>query len=125
MWIECISEATVSILAETILCLVDDLGLFLNLFHFPCMFCFASDDDVDLEALVNDMASLSSYESIYATCGTRHSDSDPLLHSTDGSVLHGNRVAPLPRAPRNKVTAPHSPAQKLRRSQPMHIQAVR
>ncbi len=38
MWIECISEATVSILAETILCLVNDLGL--NLFHIPCMFCF-------------------------------------------------------------------------------------
>lgn len=83
------------------------------------------EDDVDLEALVNDMASLSSYESIYATCGTQHSDSSPLLHSTDGSGLHGNRVAPLPHAPSNKVTAPHSPAQKLRRSQPMHIQAVR
>uniref|UniRef100_A0A672RG76 Growth factor receptor-bound protein 10-like n=1 Tax=Sinocyclocheilus grahami TaxID=75366 RepID=A0A672RG76_SINGR len=83
------------------------------------------EDDVDLEALVNDMASLSSYESIYATCGTQHSDSTPLLHRNDGSGLHGNRVAPLPRAPSNKVTAPHSPTQKLRRSQPMHIQAVR
>ncbi|KTF83402.1 hypothetical protein cypCar_00015465 [Cyprinus carpio] len=83
------------------------------------------EDDVDLEALVNDMASLSSYESIYATCGTQHSDSAPLLHSTDGNGLHGNRVAPLPRAPSNKVSAPHSPAHKLRRSQPMHIQAVR
>ncbi|ROL45826.1 Growth factor receptor-bound protein 10 [Anabarilius grahami] len=71
------------------------------------------------------MASLSSYESIYATCGTQHSDSAPLLHRTDGSGLHGNRVAPQLRAPSNKVTAPHSPAQKLRRSQPMHIQAVR
>uniref|UniRef100_A0A8C1K5T6 Growth factor receptor-bound protein 10a n=1 Tax=Cyprinus carpio TaxID=7962 RepID=A0A8C1K5T6_CYPCA len=71
------------------------------------------------------MASLSSYESIYATCGTQHSDSAPLLHSTDGNGLHGNRVAPLPRAPSNKVSAPHSPAHKLRRSQPMHIQAVR
>uniref|UniRef100_A0A672RFT2 Growth factor receptor-bound protein 10-like n=1 Tax=Sinocyclocheilus grahami TaxID=75366 RepID=A0A672RFT2_SINGR len=79
------------------------------------MFCFAAEDDVDLEALVNDMASLSSYESIYATCGTQHSDSTPLLHRNDGSGLHGNRVAPLPRAPSNK----------LRRSQPMHIQAVR
>ncbi|XP_016419166.1 growth factor receptor-bound protein 10-like [Sinocyclocheilus rhinocerous] len=83
------------------------------------------EDDVDLEALVNDMASLSSYESIYATCGTQHSDSAPLLHSTDGSGLHGNRVAPLPRAPSNKVAALHSPAHKLRRSQPMHIHAVR
>ncbi|XP_026145818.1 growth factor receptor-bound protein 10-like isoform X2 [Carassius auratus] len=83
------------------------------------------EDDVDLEALVNDMASLSSYESIYATCGTQHADSAPLLHSTDGSGLHGNRVAPLPRAPINKVTAPHTPAHKLRRSQPMHIHAVR
>lgn len=83
------------------------------------------EDDVDLEALVNDMASLSSYESIYATCGTQHSDSTPLLHHTDGSGLHGNRVAPQLRAPSNKVTTPHSPAQKLRRSQPMHIQAVR
>uniref|UniRef100_A0A673G3P1 Growth factor receptor-bound protein 10-like n=1 Tax=Sinocyclocheilus rhinocerous TaxID=307959 RepID=A0A673G3P1_9TELE len=89
------------------------------------MFCFAAEDDVDLEALVNDMASLSSYESIYATCGTQHSDFAPLLHRTDGSGLHGNRVAPLPRAPSNRVTAPHSPTQKLRRSQPMHIQAVR
>uniref|UniRef100_A0A671T434 Growth factor receptor-bound protein 10-like n=1 Tax=Sinocyclocheilus anshuiensis TaxID=1608454 RepID=A0A671T434_9TELE len=86
---------------------------------------FAAEDDVDLEALVNDMASLSSYESIYATCGTQHSDSAPLLHSTDGSGLHGNRVAPLPRAPSNKVAALHSPAHKLRRSQPMHIHAVR
>uniref|UniRef100_A0A671T422 Growth factor receptor-bound protein 10-like n=1 Tax=Sinocyclocheilus anshuiensis TaxID=1608454 RepID=A0A671T422_9TELE len=85
----------------------------------------AAEDDVDLEALVNDMASLSSYESIYATCGTQHSDSAPLLHSTDGSGLHGNRVAPLPRAPSNKVAALHSPAHKLRRSQPMHIHAVR
>lgn len=83
------------------------------------------EDDVDLEALVNDMASLSSYESIYATCGTQHSDSAPLLHRTDGSGLHGNRAAPQLRAPSNKVTVPHSPAQKLRRSQPMHIQAVR
>ncbi|XP_067280978.1 growth factor receptor-bound protein 10a isoform X1 [Pseudorasbora parva] len=83
------------------------------------------EDDVDLEALVNDMASLSSYESIYATCGTQHSDSAPLLHRTDGSGLHGKGVAPQLRALSNKVTTPHSPAQKLRRSQPMHIQAVR
>uniref|UniRef100_A0A672R492 Growth factor receptor-bound protein 10-like n=1 Tax=Sinocyclocheilus grahami TaxID=75366 RepID=A0A672R492_SINGR len=81
---------------------------------------FTAEDDVDLEALVNDMASLSSYESIYATCGTQHSDSAPLLHCTDGSGLHGNRAAPLPRAPSNKVAA-----HKLRRSQPMHIHAVR
>ncbi|XP_067280981.1 growth factor receptor-bound protein 10a isoform X2 [Pseudorasbora parva] len=71
------------------------------------------------------MASLSSYESIYATCGTQHSDSAPLLHRTDGSGLHGKGVAPQLRALSNKVTTPHSPAQKLRRSQPMHIQAVR
>ncbi|XP_051949078.1 growth factor receptor-bound protein 10-like isoform X2 [Xyrauchen texanus] len=85
----------------------------------------AIDDDVDLEALVNDMASLSSYESLYTTCGAQHSESAPLLHSSDDSGVHGNRVASLPQAPSNKVTALHSPAQKLRRSQPMHIQAVR
>lgn len=89
------------------------------------VFLSAVDDDVDLEALVNDMASLSSYDSSYATCGTLHSDSAPLLHRSDGGDLHGNKVAPLPRAPSNKVTVPHFPAQRLRRSQPVHIQAVR
>ncbi|KAA0710204.1 Growth factor receptor-bound protein 10 GRB10 adapter protein [Triplophysa tibetana] len=83
------------------------------------------DDDVDLEALVNDMASLSSYDSSYATCGTLHSDSAPLLHRSHGSELHGNRVAPLLRAPCNKGTILHLPSQRLRRSQPVHIQAVR
>lgn len=89
------------------------------------VFLSAVDDDVDLEALVNDMASLSSYDSTYATCGTLHSDSAPLLHRSDGSELHGNRVALLLRAPSNKGTIPHLPSQRLRRSQPVHIQAVR
>ncbi|XP_030644622.1 growth factor receptor-bound protein 10 [Chanos chanos] len=83
------------------------------------------DDDVDLEALVNDMDSLSSYESIYSTCGTQYSDSAPLLHNGHG--LHGNRSAapPSQRPSSVRVAPPHSPAQRVRRSQPVHILAVR
>lgn len=65
------------------------------------------EDDVDLEALVNDMNS--SFESLY-TSYNMPADSAPLLHNgqTHRVTCHTN--------------APH---QKLQRSQPMHILAVR
>ncbi|KAL7826765.1 hypothetical protein AOLI_G00319740 [Acnodon oligacanthus] len=83
------------------------------------------DDDVDLEALVNDMTSLSPYESLYSMCKTQHSDSTPLLHNGHGNGLQGNRAPQPPRPPSSRVAVPHSPAQNIRRSQPMHILAVR
>uniref|UniRef100_A0AAR2KGY9 Growth factor receptor-bound protein 10a n=1 Tax=Pygocentrus nattereri TaxID=42514 RepID=A0AAR2KGY9_PYGNA len=76
-------------------------------------------------ALVNDMTSLSPYESLYSMCKTQHSDSTPLLHNGHGNGLQGNRAPPLLRPPSSRVAAPHSPAQNIRRSQPMHILAVR
>uniref|UniRef100_A0A4W5NS89 Growth factor receptor bound protein 10 n=1 Tax=Hucho hucho TaxID=62062 RepID=A0A4W5NS89_9TELE len=62
--------------------------------------------DVDLEALVNDMNS--SFESLYSTCSSVQSESVPLLQH-NGQLQH----------------SPTSPKQRLRRSQPMHILAVR
>ncbi|XP_062342824.1 growth factor receptor-bound protein 10-like isoform X5 [Osmerus eperlanus] len=79
------------------------------------------EDDVDLEALVNDMSS--SPESVYSSCG-RHADTVPLLHNGHATHHHlppGPRGAPPPQRP----VPPSSPREKLRRSQPMHIQAVR
>ncbi|XP_056618026.1 growth factor receptor-bound protein 10 isoform X3 [Triplophysa dalaica] len=69
------------------------------------------EDDVDLEALVNDMNS--SFESLYSSC-TVSADSAPLLHNGQ------------PQRPTYQTHAqPTSPHQRLRRSQPMHILAVR
>ncbi|XP_038616085.1 growth factor receptor-bound protein 10 isoform X2 [Tachyglossus aculeatus] len=73
------------------------------------------DDDVDLEALVNDMNS--SLESLYSAC-SRQSETAPLLQNGQ----HGRGQL---------VTAGFtslqqvSPRQKVQRSQPMHILAVR
>ncbi|XP_073534429.1 growth factor receptor-bound protein 10 isoform X3 [Phyllobates terribilis] len=73
------------------------------------------DDDVDLEALVNDMNS--SLDSLYSTC-SRVTDSVPLLKN--GQL---NRI-PLSNSGAN--TLPSMPQrQKMQRSQPMQIQAVR
>ncbi|KAM4689267.1 growth factor receptor-bound protein 10 isoform 4-T4 [Discoglossus pictus] len=73
------------------------------------------DDDVDLEALVNDMNS--SLESLYSTCSTV-SESVPLLKNGQltRSQLPSSGSSTLPSMPQR---------QKLQRSQPMHIQAVR
>uniref|UniRef100_A0A8D0D180 Growth factor receptor bound protein 10 n=1 Tax=Sander lucioperca TaxID=283035 RepID=A0A8D0D180_SANLU len=64
-------------------------------------------DDVDLEALVNDMNS--SQESLYSTCSGQQTESTPLLHNGQTSSSHHN----------------HMQHNHLRRSQPMHILAVR
>uniref|UniRef100_A0A671XQG1 Growth factor receptor bound protein 10 n=1 Tax=Sparus aurata TaxID=8175 RepID=A0A671XQG1_SPAAU len=65
-------------------------------------FCLSPpEDDVDLEALVNDMNS--SLESLYSTCSGQQTESTPLLHNGQASSSHHG----------------------LRRSQPMHILAVR
>uniref|UniRef100_A0A7N6B1E2 Growth factor receptor-bound protein 10b n=1 Tax=Anabas testudineus TaxID=64144 RepID=A0A7N6B1E2_ANATE len=68
------------------------------------------EDDVDLEALVNDMNS--SLESLYSTCSGQQTESTPLLH-----------VSPEP--PSSSSSSAGSPQTGLRRSQPMHILAVR
>ncbi|KAF5903993.1 growth factor receptor-bound protein 10 isoform X1, partial [Clarias magur] len=65
------------------------------------------EDDVDLEALVNDMNS--SFECLY-TGSSVQCESAPLLHN--GQHMHAH-------------TQSISPHQRLRRSQPMHILAVR
>ncbi|XP_062322481.1 growth factor receptor-bound protein 10 isoform X1 [Osmerus eperlanus] len=72
------------------------------------------DDDVDLEALVNDMNS--SFESLYTTCSLL-TDSTPLLQ---------NGQSQRPAATKEACTLQSvSPKQNLRRSQPMHILAFR
>ncbi|KAJ8273153.1 hypothetical protein GJAV_G00098120 [Gymnothorax javanicus] len=70
-------------------------------------------DDVDLEALVNDMNS--SFESLYSACGVP-ADSTPLLQNGQLHHIHQQGHA------QPQLT---SPKQKVRRSQPMHILAVR
>ncbi|XP_066546537.1 growth factor receptor-bound protein 10 isoform X2 [Amia ocellicauda] len=73
------------------------------------------EDDVDLEALVNDMNS--SFENLYSTCNVQ-SDSTPLLQN--GQLQRAN----LQTSGISSVQ-PTSPHQKVKRSQPMHILAVR
>ncbi|KAJ8415693.1 hypothetical protein AAFF_G00402500 [Aldrovandia affinis] len=73
------------------------------------------EDDVDLEALVNDMNS--SFESLYSACSVQ-SESAPLLHN-------GQLQRPAPPCSGHAPPLPTSPRQKVRRSQPMHILAVR
>ncbi|KAM9165906.1 growth factor receptor-bound protein 10 isoform 2-T2 [Pangshura tecta] len=73
------------------------------------------DDDVDLEALVNDMNS--SFESLYSVCGMQ-SETTPLLQNgqLNRSQLPTSGTSPL---------QPMSPRQKVQRSQPVRIMAVR
>ncbi|XP_075683106.1 growth factor receptor-bound protein 10 isoform X1 [Rhinoderma darwinii] len=73
------------------------------------------DDDVDLEALVNDMNS--SLDSLYSTC-SKVTESVPLLKNgqLDRSPLSNSGTDTLPSMPLR---------QKMQRSQPMQIQAVR
>ncbi|XP_041267710.1 growth factor receptor-bound protein 10 isoform X2 [Pyrgilauda ruficollis] len=73
------------------------------------------DDDVDLEALVNDMNS--SFESLYSTCSMQ-SETAPLLQN--GQL---NR-SQLPSSG-SSTLQPMSPRQKVQRSQPVRIMAVR
>ncbi|OXB60565.1 hypothetical protein ASZ78_017011, partial [Callipepla squamata] len=73
------------------------------------------DDDVDLEALVNDMNS--SFESLYSACNMQ-SETTPLLQN--GQL---NR-SPLPTSG-SSALQPTSPRQKVQRSQPVRIMAVR
>nr|XP_006136424.1 growth factor receptor-bound protein 10 isoform X1 [Pelodiscus sinensis] len=73
------------------------------------------DDDVDLEALVNDMNS--SFESLYSACGMQ-SETTPLLQN--GQL---NR-SQLPTSGTSSLQ-PMSPRQKVQRSQPVRIMAVR
>ncbi|XP_072268218.1 growth factor receptor-bound protein 10 isoform X2 [Pyxicephalus adspersus] len=73
------------------------------------------DDDVDLEALVNDMNS--SLDSLYTTC-SRVSESVPLLKNgqLNRSQLSNSGTSFLPSVQQR---------QRMQRSQPMQIQAVR
>ncbi|XP_058534135.1 growth factor receptor-bound protein 10 isoform X2 [Ochotona princeps] len=76
-----------------------------------------SKDDVDLEVLVSDMNA--SLESLYSACSMQ-SDTVPLLqngqHSRSQPPAQAARPPPPPQA---------SPRQKVQRSQPVHILAVR
>uniref|UniRef100_A0A3Q3GWL4 Growth factor receptor bound protein 10 n=1 Tax=Kryptolebias marmoratus TaxID=37003 RepID=A0A3Q3GWL4_KRYMA len=91
--------------------------LVLECHHPACFPCFPflfrpSEDDVDLEALVNDMNS--SLESLYSSCSGQQTESTPLLHNGQNSCSHHHH------------TQNNQPRQTgLRRSQPMHILAVR
>uniref|UniRef100_A0A2I3HUT7 Growth factor receptor bound protein 10 n=3 Tax=Hominoidea TaxID=314295 RepID=A0A2I3HUT7_NOMLE len=75
------------------------------------------EDDVDLEALVNDMNA--SLESLYSACSMQ-SDTVPLLQN-------GQHARSQPRAsgPPRSVQPQVSPRQRVQRSQPVHILAVR
>ncbi|NXM30190.1 GRB10 protein, partial [Oxyruncus cristatus] len=73
------------------------------------------DDDVDLEALVNDMNS--SFESLYSTCSMQ-SETTPLLQN--GQLNRSQLPSSGPGA-----LQPTSPRQKVQRSQPVRIMAVR
>uniref|UniRef100_A0AAY5EJF7 Growth factor receptor-bound protein 10-like n=1 Tax=Electrophorus electricus TaxID=8005 RepID=A0AAY5EJF7_ELEEL len=83
------------------------------------------DDDVDLEALVNDMTSLLPYKSLHSTCKTRHSDPAPPFHDSHGNGVRSNELAPARRPASNLATTPSPLGQKVRRSKPMRILAVR
>ncbi|XP_044527299.1 growth factor receptor-bound protein 10 [Gracilinanus agilis] len=74
------------------------------------------DDDVDLEALVNDMNS--SFESLYSTCSMQ-SETAPLLQNGQ------HNRSQLPTSGTSTLQQQVSPKQKVQRSQPMHILAVR
>ncbi|KAF7686109.1 growth factor receptor-bound protein 10-like isoform X1 [Silurus meridionalis] len=85
-----------------------------------------TDDDVDLEALVNDMTSLSHYEDL-CSFKTQQSDTVPLLHNGQGTgvQIHRIAVAPHPSNIQEKTGHVRSPEEKNCRSQPVHILAIR
>uniref|UniRef100_A0A8C8YMM2 Growth factor receptor bound protein 10 n=1 Tax=Prolemur simus TaxID=1328070 RepID=A0A8C8YMM2_PROSS len=72
-------------------------------------------DDVDLEALMNDMNT--SLESLYSACSMQ-SDTVPLLQN-------GQHPRSQPRTPGPQPQPQPSPRQRVQRSQPVHITAVR
>ncbi|KAM5273030.1 growth factor receptor-bound protein 10 isoform 2-T2 [Ctenodactylus gundi] len=74
------------------------------------------DDDVDLEALVSSMSA--PLEGLHSACGMQ-SDTVPLLQN--GQHARGPPPAPSPRP----LQPPGSPRQRVPRSQPVHILAVR
>ncbi|XP_071032318.1 growth factor receptor-bound protein 10-like isoform X2 [Oncorhynchus clarkii lewisi] len=87
------------------------------------------EDDVDLEALVNDMNS--SFESLYSTCSSVQSESVPLLQHNGQVHVHRDHHRSAPMPPHSHTSnselqhSTTSPKQRRRRSQPMHILAVR
>ncbi|CAJ1061757.1 growth factor receptor-bound protein 10 isoform X3 [Xyrichtys novacula] len=103
------------------------------------------EDDVDLEALVNDMNS--SLESLYSTCSGPQTESTPLLHNGQTSSSHQHHhhhqhhqhhtqhnqprqghshgLSHVSPEPPSSSSSADSPQSGLRRSQPMHILAVR
>lgn len=114
--------------------------LFFHCFLFGFFFC-PSEDDVDLEALVNDMNS--SLESLYSSCSGQQTESTPLLqqngqsscshhhhtHNNQPLQLHTSQVlthvSPEPQSSSSISSTADPPQTGLRRSQPMHILAVR
>nr|XP_057908788.1 growth factor receptor-bound protein 10-like isoform X2 [Doryrhamphus excisus] len=99
------------------------------------------EDDVDLEALVNDMNS--SLESLYSTCSAHQTESTPLLQNgqtSASSQQHNHTHHPHTHhthlrqgyhalshaSPEPPIATPTDrPQASLQRSQPMHILAVR
>ncbi|CAB1334221.1 unnamed protein product [Coregonus sp. 'balchen'] len=73
----------------------------------------------------------SSFESLYSTCSSVQSESVPLLQHNGQVHVHRDhhRSSPMPPHPHTSPSdlqpSPTSPKQRLRRSQPMHILAVR
>ncbi|KAM4630446.1 growth factor receptor-bound protein 10-like, partial [Polymixia lowei] len=85
------------------------------------------EDDVDLEQLVNEMNS--SMESVYSSCSTR-ADTALLLHNGHVHAPHHHHHHPgrghAHQRPAPPPLPPCSPSrERLRRSQPVHIHAVR
>lgn len=91
------------------------------------------EDDVDLEALVNDMNS--SLDSLYSTCSGQQTESTPLLHNGQTAPSHhhtqhihlrqGQHALVTPEPPASSSPCSDSTQTGVRRSQPMHILAVR
>ncbi|XP_039593472.1 growth factor receptor-bound protein 10 isoform X1 [Polypterus senegalus] len=75
----------------------------------------SQDDDVDLEALVNDMNC--SFENLYSPCNT-HSETTSLIQNGQFSRSHLQSTGV-------NTAQPTSPRPKVWRSQPVHILAVR
>uniref|UniRef100_A0A4W4GFZ5 Growth factor receptor-bound protein 10a n=1 Tax=Electrophorus electricus TaxID=8005 RepID=A0A4W4GFZ5_ELEEL len=71
------------------------------------------------------MTSLLPYKSLHSTCKTRHSDPAPPFHDSHGNGVRSNELAPARRPASNLATTPSPLGQKVRRSKPMRILAVR
>lgn len=113
-----------------------------KLFSATCFCQSLPEDDVDLEALVNDMNS--SLESLYSTCSGQQTESTPLLQNGQLCSSHHHHHHHHHHMQHNQPRHSHqsdglshvspelhssssvdSPQTGLRRSQPMHILAVR